>query len=242
MATQTGRDPDQNAIAIFKNFAMKNPSRSASEGRPIFDDMEIVEIRFPGSRSVSVFPATSISHWQEDPVSGELTAITYAERFNRQYKQFKQHSSQTKSGTPLEHAPFLTEARRAELRALNVYTVENLAAVDGQELKNLGTGGRELKNKAIEYLEEAKRGAANPALMAELEALRARNQVLEEDLAARGNLSSPAKPLSEKENFADMDLDQLREFIKTQTGHAPHGSINRKTLVRMATEAQSKAA
>ena len=32
-------------------------------------------------------------------------------------------------------------------RALNLYTVEQLAAIDGQELKNLGPGGRELKNQ-----------------------------------------------------------------------------------------------
>jgi len=37
-----------------------------------------------------------------------------------------------------------------------------------------------------------------------------------------------------------MTLDMLRDFIKTNTGHAPHGSLNRKTLVRMATEAQAK--
>ena len=34
--------------------------------------------------------------------------------------------------------------------------------------------------------------------------------------------------------FDDMTLEQLREYIKTNTGHAPHGSLNRKTLMRMA--------
>ena len=50
---------------------------------------------------------------------------------------------------------FLTEARRAELRAQNIYTIEALAAIDGLELKNLGMDGRDLKNKAMEYLEES---------------------------------------------------------------------------------------
>jgi hypothetical protein len=95
-----------------------------------------------------VLPATSVSHWAIDPATGGQIKVTYAERFRRQYQQFKALTAQTKSGTPLTHAPFLTEGRRAEMRALNIYTVEQLAAIDGQELKNIGTGGRELKNAA----------------------------------------------------------------------------------------------
>src|SRR4030095_3061226 len=103
----------------------------------------------------------AVSHWITDIYGGDARQVTYAERFSRQYQQFKAQSAQTKTGTPLAEVPFLTEARRAELRAQNVYTVEQLVAVDGQELKNLGVGGRELKNKAIEYVEESKLAAPN---------------------------------------------------------------------------------
>lgn len=232
------KDPDEAVVALFKHHAIKNEKASAEQGRPIYDDMEIVEIRFPGSRSVSVFPATAFSHWSNDVTTGEQTRVTYAERFARQYRQFKEHAAQTKSGTPLTHAAFLTEARRAELRALNIYTVEALAHVDGQELKNLGTNGRDLKNKAQEYLAEAKTNAPNTALIAELEALRARNAILEEDSKSTDQMRSDQNKAEGE--FDNMSLDMLRDFIKTNTGHAPHGSLNRKTLVRMATEAQAK--
>ena len=234
------KDPDAAAVALFKNLAQKSEAKSLAAGRPVYDDMEVVEIRFPGSRNVSVFPATSFSHWAEDFQTGEQTPVTYAERFSRQYQQFKAQSAQTKSGTPLAHVPFLTEARRAELRALNIYTLEALAHVDGQELKNLGHGGRDLKNKALEYIAESKAGAPNLAMAAELEALKARNAIIEEDLKiVRANQSAQKSP---DDQFAGMNLDQLRDFITTNTGHAPHGSLNRKTLVRMATEAQQKVA
>jgi hypothetical protein len=163
------RDPDASLVALFKNFAQRNEAKSVAAGRLVCDDVEIVEIRFPGSRAVSVFPATAVSHWSTDPHSGGQVQVTYAERFARQYRQFKEHAAQTKSGTPLQHAPFLTEARRAELRALNIYTVEALAHIDGQELKNLGPGGRELKNQAEEYIEEAKTRAPNLVMQAELD-------------------------------------------------------------------------
>src|SRR5262245_32352799 len=155
-------DPDANLIVYFKNLAILNPSKTATAGRPMYDDMEVCIVQAAGSRTtVTPHPAWERSHWSSDPLTGEQTAVTYAERFARQYQQFKQKLTQTLTGTPLDHALFLTEARRAELRALNVHTVEQLASLDGQELKNLGQGGRDLKNKAMEFLEEAKRGAPN---------------------------------------------------------------------------------
>src|SRR6516225_4089070 len=176
------QDPDASLVATFKNHAILNDAKTAAEGRPIYDDMEIVEIRFPGSRSVSAFPATAMSHWVVDPQTGGQTKSTYAERFPRQYQQFKARAAQTKSGTPLAHVPFLTEARRAELRAQNIYTVEALAAIDGQELKNLGYNGRDLKNHAIAFIEDSKSKAINTQAQAELEALKARNEILEDDM------------------------------------------------------------
>jgi hypothetical protein len=230
------KNPDASLVALFRHQAILNEAKTAKEGRPIFDDQEVVEVRFPGSRAMSVFPATAISHWGVDPFTGSQTKITYAERFASQYRQFKEHASQTKSGTPLAHAPFLTEGRRAELRALNIYTVEALASIDGQELKNLGIGGREMKNQAEEYIAEGKLKAPNLQMQIELDALRARNLVLEDDLER-------AKKAPRADEFEEMSDDQLRDYIKTHTGHAPQGQLARKTLVRMATDARpSKAA
>jgi len=227
------RDPDASLLALFRNSAVLNHAKTAKEGRPIYDDMEVVEIRFPGRRDWQPFPASAFSHWALDPQTGGQTPISYAERFSRQYRQFKEHSSQTKAGTPLDHVPFLTEARRAELRALNIYTVEALASVDGQELKNLGTGGRDMKNAAMEFIATARANAPNTQLAAEVEALRARNQVLEDDIAAAKKAAQNGAA-----EFEDMTEDQLREFIKTQTGHAPQGNLNRKMLMRMAADAR----
>jgi len=229
-------DPDASVVALFKNHATKNEQKSLEAGRPIYDDMEVVELRYPGSKNVGVYPALFFSHWGQDPETGEQVPLTYAERFSRQYKQFKMMTAQTKSGTPLSHAPFLTEGRRAELRALNVYTVEALAGVDGVELKNLGPGGREIKNQAVEFIEESKRGAPNLQLMAELEALKARNVILEEDMkeARERKQEKAATPVSA---FDNMDTEAIRQYVTTQTGVAPKGNIARKTLVRMAEEA-----
>jgi hypothetical protein len=236
------KDPDDALVVLFKHHAVRNTTRSLAEGREIYDDVEIVEIRFPGSKDVKAFPATARSHWLDNPFTGEQTQVTYAERFARQYQQFKARTAQTKSGTPLDLAPFLTESKRAELRAQNVYTVEQLAAIDGTELKNLGPYGRDLKNGAVAFIDESRAGAPNLQMAAELEALRARNAVLEEDAQRRNAQAQEAGKISE--TFDEMTTEQLREYITTHTGQAPvGGNLNHKALKRLASEVRpSKAA
>lgn len=232
-------DPDASIVARFLNLAIKNVSKSNELGRPVFDDMEHVELRYPGSKNVGVYPATSFSHWAVDPETGEQVKVTYAERFPRQYRQFKAHEVQTKSGTPLDYAPFLTDARRAELRAQNIYTVEALAAIEGMELKNLGPGGREFKNQATAFLERSAQNAPNLQMAAEMEAMRARMAILEED-NARLQEQKAGKPRPPEQfaqdQFDEMTVDQLRKYISYHTGQAVRGSPTKAVLARMARE------
>jgi len=229
------RDPDEVALVLFRHQSFKNEDKSLAEGREIHDDVEMCEIRFPGARDWKAFPATALSTQKIiDPYSGREKRITYAERFKHQYQQFKAQAAQTKSGTPLDYAPFLTEARRAELRAQNVYTVEQLAAIDGVELKNLGPGGREYKNNAEEFLAASKASAPNLQMAAELEALRARNAVLEGDAKIRGErVAEQGKPPPESD-YDDMTAEQLREYITAHTGIPPTGTLSHKSLKHLA--------
>jgi hypothetical protein len=227
---------DKGVVAVFRNDVVRNPKKTAEAGRPIFDDIELVELRHPGSKDVGVYPAMERSHWAEDPVTGELIAVTFAERFSRQYQQFKSHDQQTKAGTPLSYLPFLTAAKCAELRALNIYTAEALAIIDGAELKNLGPGGREIKNQTIAFLESSSDMAKVTKLEAELEAVKARNQVLEEDLKL---LPALKEQPSEYDGMTD---DQIKEHIKAITGAMPKGNPSRRTLIRMAQEQKGNVA
>ena len=123
----------------------------------------------------------------------------------------------------------MTPGKCAELRALNLYTVEALEAIEGVELKNLGLGGRELKNMAKEYLDHSRRIAPDTQRIAMDAAKDERLKILEED-----NAILKHKLTSGEAQFEAMSIDELRTYITTQTGAAPHGSNNKKTLIRMA--------
>jgi hypothetical protein len=228
---------DKGVVAVFRNDVVKNPRKSAEAGRPIFDDIELVELRHPASKDVGVYPAMEGSHWGEDPLTGEMRRITFAERFRTQYQQFKAHDQQTKSGTPLDYLTFLTAAKCAELRALNIYTAEALALIDGSELKNLGPGGRDMKNQAIAFLESSSDMAKVTKLEAELEAVKARNQVLEDDI--KQTITTLKEPPSEFDGMSD---EQIKDHIKSLTGVTPKGNPSRRTLIRMAEEQKGNVA
>ena len=83
-------NPDDTLVVIFKNHANPNEAKSREAGRLICDDMDVCEIRAPGARNtVSVHPATERSHWATDPLSGAEVEVTYAERFSKQFQQYK---------------------------------------------------------------------------------------------------------------------------------------------------------
>lgn len=228
-------------VASFENFPVVNPSRSKDEGRPVFDDMEVVRIHMSGDRlNAPVFPADAeVPGGIEDEETGLTRPGTYAEKYAKQYEQFKKGERQTKSGTPIEALPFLTPAKMKELKGLNIYTAEALADLDGQPLKTLGQGGREWKNQAQAYLDNAagsanvtKLASENEWLKQEIERLRAEKtqfqQVIDTDRITEGLGYGTAL-----EGKSD---DELKDYIKEKTGKRPMGNPSRSTLLSVAQE------
>lgn len=232
---------DSRIIATFENFPMVNEGESKAQGRPIFDDLEVVRIHMSGDRlQAPVFPAQSeVPGGIEDPETGLTRPGTYVEKYAKQYEQFKKGIRQTKSGTPIEALSFLTPAKVKELKAQNVFTAEALADLDGQPLKSLGQGGREWKTQARAYLDNAA-GSANVTKMAselefykaEVERMKAEQtqfrQVLDNERVTENLGYGPSL-----EGMSDGDL---RAYIAEKSGAKPHGNSTRQTLLSMAQE------
>lgn len=215
---------DALVVPRFYIHTTKNDAKSRDAGRPIYDDMECVEVRFAGDRNkVSVFPAHVICGEAQDE-DGNTRKITYAERWADQYKRFKAKSQQIAAGTPVDELPFLTQAKRSELKALSIYTAEALAALDGLPLKNIGQGGRDLKNQAQAYLDRAAGSADVVKMAAELSELRRTVAELQAD---------KTNPESQ---FASWQADQIKDWIEQKAGERPRGNPSHATLVKRADE------
>ncbi|RUX96150.1 hypothetical protein [Mesorhizobium sp. M7D.F.Ca.US.004.01.2.1] len=245
--------------AVFRNHVVPDEQSSKKAGRPIFVDMEVCDLTFPANtKTKATFPA----HEPEPNATRESMAagggvVTYAMLYNQQYLAFKDGNTQPLSGTPLSEAPFLMEGKRRELIALNVKTVEQLASLDGTPLKQLGMGGRELKNQAQAYLDNASGSADVTNLASQVAAL---TQQLAEERRLREEYMQGGKPVATEEPVDDdpgpvdedddlepvvaptegeidaMDDEALKVYIARETGSRPRGNPNHDTLVAAAKE------
>jgi hypothetical protein len=239
-------DEASRLIVTFENHPVLNESKSKELGRPFFDDMEVCRIRMSGDRLQSpVFPAWSEAPGGiEDPDTGLTRPSTYAEKYATQYKAFKAGEQQVKEGTPLEALPFLTLAKVKELKAVHVYTAEGLADLDGANLKTLGQGGREWKEKAKAYLENAAGSAHSTKLAEENLYLRQQLETLQKEHAQfkapdderlTENLGYDDAPAG-KSQFEGWEDELIKEWIAEKTGSKPRGNPSHATLVKMADE------
>jgi hypothetical protein len=159
---------------------IENPAKSRAEGRPIYEEREMVEIKFVGDTK-RILVALAHEKCTRDPATGKWAS--YAEIYHRHYDAFRTGEKAKGEGTPIEELTFINAARRAELKALNIHTVEALSLLEGSNLANLGMFGRELKEKAKTYIDKATDSALadmlieeNAKLLKRLEALEAQQQ------------------------------------------------------------------
>jgi hypothetical protein len=236
---------EQNRLVVkFRADKTKNEAKTKLAGRPIFDDVELVEIRSAGDRNtVKVFPAHAQHRWitNED---GEQEIETYAMRWSEQYRRFKEGRMQIQDGTPLSELPFLTEAKRAELKALNIHTAETLASLDGLNLRTLGMGGRELKNQAEAYIQSASGSAKVTEMATQIAELQAQLAAFTAGAApvVEAVADEVAEDTANDDDFEASDDETLKVYIASQTGQRPRGTPSHETLVRMAREASEQVA
>jgi hypothetical protein len=132
---------DELLLVKFFTAPQQNPTKTAEENRPIFEDVTWISITPPGDR-------TSII----ERVATQMDI----NRFPRHYQAYKNRKSQeTVSGTPLSEWPGITRSQVEELKYFNTHTIEQLIGMSDAHSGNI-MGIRALQEKAKTYLEGAK--------------------------------------------------------------------------------------
>lgn len=205
----------------FYMSAVENKAKSLEEGRPVFDEREMVEIRIPGDRL-----ATHVNYVLDE----------HRQRWPDHYAAFKRGEARAASGTPLEHWPVMTTGRVAMLKALGILSVEELSTLPDNMLASLGMGAREIRDQARAYLDAASDGAAASRAATENAELRAQMERMQKQMETLLKQSVPVE-VSDVSDRAIEDLsdDELKAYIKRETGEAPRGTPTRQTLIDKAT-------
>jgi len=124
---------------VMRPVLQRAESRGA--GRPIYAEMEFVEIMVPGDKHTIV--------------TRRVRDID-TRRFSRQYAAFKAGKVDQQAGTPLVSLPFMSAAKAEEYKFFHITTAEQLAATaDGSSAANSIMGFQGDKQKANAYLQMA---------------------------------------------------------------------------------------
>ena len=158
---------DSKLFVTFHVVPVINNFKSAQEGRPIYEEHEYITIIIPGESKTVV----------DTPVNDEFKS-----RFREQYARFKSGLEQSITGTPLEMWPQMTVGLCAELKAVNVRTVEQLAALDDSKASKF-MGFHDLRRRAQAFLDAAQGEAASNKLTIELEKRDAEIETLKAQMA-----------------------------------------------------------
>lgn len=175
---------DAQLLVKFFNHPQLSKFKSDEAGMPVYDDVEMVEVFQPGEKE-------SVK---------QLATDFHKRRFSKQYQNFKDGIEQTAHGTPLELLFPSEPGMILTLKSFNVFTIQQLAALNDTAISAIPMGGRQLVERAKVYLSTAQTGASLHEMdlmrqqIAELQAaLTAKNEPATETPQRRG----PGRPPKE---------------------------------------------
>ena len=153
---------------MFKIIPLPDPARSEAEGHPCFSESE----------EVTLFVAGDTFNVVNHPVTDEIR-----KRFPSEYAAWKANRDISQiNGTPLSMWPEVAPALRMEFEALNIRSVEDLAAVSDGNISRI-MDGRVWRAKAAAWLELAKDSAVATKYAAENERLREDMERMQKQIA-----------------------------------------------------------
>jgi hypothetical protein len=145
-------EEDKKLLVKFFVKPLQDNAASLKEGRPVFVDAELIDIKIPGDRTGGVCRKASPHDKQ---------------RFAAHYQAFKSRIEVPVEGTPLIEWPLITRSLAEELAFHHVKTVEHLSTMSDNNIGKF-MGLNTLKAKAVKWLEQAGEEAKVHELQQEL--------------------------------------------------------------------------
>ena len=144
-------EADKTLLVKFYLKSVPDTAESAEKGRPMFRELEYIDIKVPGQRDGVARPATARDKG----------------RFPQHYQAFKNRMEMPVSGTPLSEWSAVSRSMAEQLSFQNVKTVEQLADLNDSNMGFM-PGLQTFKQKAKDWLLSTKDNAILGQLRDEL--------------------------------------------------------------------------
>lgn len=187
------RNPDSALMVKFHRRAVLQPFQTKEQARPIYQDVDYIQIFTPGNQLNII----------DTPVREE-----HKRRFPQQWANYQAaHGNENAPvGTPVTAWPYLTASQAEEFKAVKFFTVEQIANASDLQLQSLGMiGGANahvIRDRAKAYLLAAAGVAPAESQAAELAELKAKNEEMQKTLnmllAQQNGMIPTAEPTAPK--------------------------------------------
>lgn len=138
----------------FKRVAVEDKEATLKAGHYVAKDVDFVMISRAGSRDIFEQKVESFFTQCRQDVKTKRLPIEWFERYQQIYNAFTKGQDLPLDGTPIKGWAIISPAQQETLVRLNVFTVEQLSAIDSDVISRIGIGGLDLKNKAIAWLKQ----------------------------------------------------------------------------------------
>lgn len=138
--------------AIFRDATKLNKKKTEEQGRPIYDPIVEIEIIVTGDPLLR-----PVRQMRDDD----------KEKYPIEWARFQQKQANQIPGTPIEAVTWLSRTQVAEYKALNIYTIEQLAELPDITAKRI-MGFSEVREKAQNFLKAARGTAFQTQMDAQL--------------------------------------------------------------------------
>jgi hypothetical protein len=216
---------DRNTHAIFYMDKRHNPAKSEAAGHPVYDNIPFVRIGNPGERlNVVIRPATDVDR----------------RRFALQWAQFQQNAEQRPDGAPISMLYPNDPAKIGLLEGCGVWTVEQLAALSGNAIENIGMGCQTMVNEAQAYLKMAEKGVRAIEFRKQLED---RDNKINQLTHQVGELNNTVtKLLRQLKSGALREADIENAGMMERPTHMPHAQFDAQSEQIAALDRQNRGA
>lgn len=169
---------DRNFLHFWEEAA-ENAAASAKAGRAVFDSILYMKIRAPGDKSEMVY---AMEKTLPDGTVIKKSELAW-KRYGKYVDEYKAKGAGVAvTGTPIEMWPLVDTRRVAMLKHNGIYNVESLASLGDAGIATLGMGGRELVQKAKDWLASAADNATKMQAAEEKRQLQSRLDGLQEQI------------------------------------------------------------
>ena len=139
----------------FKRIAVPDSVKTQELGRRVTKDVDFAYIMQPGSRDQVERKATdwlAMIKQKNLDASPDAYPEEWVRGFHEKYKAWLDGQEMPLDGTSVKEWALLSPAQAENFIALRILTIEDVAAMTEDALGRFGMGGRELREKAREWL------------------------------------------------------------------------------------------